>query len=122
MVGVGGEHSKLLVPTEEGTERGLFCMPTERKQLSTPKRWGESLCNQIREHHQSRATLAAKKQGPDTCAQADATLLATNAPFPWPPLQRTLQLSVKTPYMRLGARCQVFLRKQNTFLTHHPNK
>ena len=110
MVGVEGEHSKLLVPTEEGTERGLFCMPTERKQLSTPKRWGESLCNQIREHHQSSATLAAKKQGPNTCAQADTALLATNAP-----LQRTLHHLVKTPYMRLGARCQVFLKKQNTF-------
>lgn len=82
MVGVEGEHSKPLVPTEEGTEWGLFCMPTERKQLSMPKRWGESLCNQMREHHPSRATLAAKKQGPNTCAQADTTLLAINAPIP----------------------------------------
>lgn len=82
-----------------------------------PKRWGKSLCNQMREHRQPRATLAAKKQGPNKCVQADTTLLSTNAPVP---LVTPPSLS-DTPYMRLGARCQVFLKKHNTSLTHHPN-
>ena len=33
-------------------------------------------------HRQPRATLAAKKQGPHVCVQADTTLLAANAPIP----------------------------------------
>lgn len=117
MVGVEGEHSKPLVPTEEGTERGLFCMSTERKWLLTPKRRVKSLCSQMRGTvNQGPRWQQKSKDHTCVCKLTRPCSLRTH-PFPWSPLHHL----VNTLCMRPGTRCQVFLKKHNTSLTHHPN-